>query len=163
MAIQTLSISPSSAKVWMFGHRDRVLDAGAGVKARSLGVGEAAAEADTFPPFDELSAKAKAQVLVEVAGQLRAGVPSVSHQMSVIHQRRLAAVEKQLDSWLERIAIALGPVSLRGDAALPKVMVAVRAEKAEGLKIIDQLQWNIPAWGLTRGLQTFLRGCESLG
>ena len=160
MAAQTLSISPSSANTWIFGGRDRAVSSAENVKAVTR---DAGAEADdSFPPFDELSPKAKAQVLVEVAGQLRAGVPAVSHQMSVIHQRRLTAVEKELDAWLGRIALALEPVSSKGEAALPKVMDAVRAEKGEGLKIIGQLQWNIPAWGLTRGLQTFLRGCESL-
>jgi hypothetical protein len=160
MAVQTLTISPSSAKSWIFGNRDRA--ANPSVAAKSASQTSESVEDDSFPPFDELSCKAKAQVLVEVAGQLRAGVPAVSHQMSVIHQRRLTAVEKDLDSWLARIAIALEPVSSKGEAALPKVMVAVRAEKAQGLKIINQLQSNIPAWGLTRGLQTFLRGCESL-
>ena len=101
-------------------------------------------------------------MLVEGAGQLRAGVPAGSHQMSVIHQRRLTSVEKDLDAWLGRIAEILEPVSSRGESALPKVMEAVRSEKTQGLKIISQLQSNIPAWGLTRGLQTFLRGCESL-
>jgi len=157
MAIQSLTISPSSAKAWIFGSRERAAEPGVGKRTAPLG-----AEADSFPPFDELSTKAKAQVLVEVAGQLRAGVPAVSHQMSVIHQRRLSAVEKDLDAWLERVAVALEPVSSKGESTLPKVMDAVRAERAEGLRIIDQLQSNIPAWGLTRGLQTFLRGCESL-
>ena len=101
-------------------------------------------------------------MLVEVAGQLRAGLPAVAHQMSIIHQRRLGVVSADLDAWLNRIAVALEPVSAKGEAALPKVSVAIRAERAQGLAIIDQLQWNIPTWGLTRGLQTFLRGCESL-
>lgn len=119
-------------------------------------------ESEAYPPFEELSVKAKAQVLVEVAGQLRAGLPAVAHQMSVIHQRRLTSVSADLDAWLGRIAVALEPCSARGESALPKVADAIRAERAQGLMIIDQLQWNIPTWGLTRGLQTFLRGCESL-
>jgi len=119
-------------------------------------------DSDSFPPFDELSPKAKAQVLVEVAGQLRAGVPEVAHQMSVIHQRRLTAVEAELDAWLGRIAVALEPLSSKGESALPKTTIALQSEKPEGMRIISQLQSNIPAWGLTRGLQTFVRGCESL-
>ncbi|MFT4548850.1 MAG: hypothetical protein ACI8XO_002892 [Verrucomicrobiales bacterium] len=158
MASQTLTISPSSAKSWIFGGIERASLSSAQPKPAATQV----KEDDSFPPFDELSPKAKAQVLVEVAGQLRAGVPAVSHQMSVIHQRRLNAVEKDLDAWLERISITLGPVAERGDAAVPKVSASIRSERLEGMKIIDQLQWNIPAWGLTRGLQTFLRGCESL-
>ena len=161
MAAQTLTISPSSAKAWIFGGaRERAASPDAA--ARPVGRAENADSDDSFPPFDELSTKAKAQVLVEVAGQLRAGVPAVSHQMSVIHQRRLTSVEKDLDAWLSLIAEILEPVSSRGESALPKVMEAVRSEKTQGLKIISQLQSNIPAWGLTRGLQTFLRGCESL-
>ena len=161
MATRTLTISPRSAKAWIVGSRERTAVSD-GKKSARLDAATVEEEGDSFPPFDELSTKAKAQVLVEVAGQLRAGVPSVSHQMSVVHQRRLTAVEKDLDAWLARIATTLEPVSSKGEAALPKVMEAIRAEKAEGLKLIDQLQWNIPAWGLTRGLQTFLRGCESL-
>ncbi len=160
MSAQTLTITPSSVRSWIFGSRERVAAPHAAVKGI---VGSSEDDDDgAFPPFDELSSKAKAQVLVEVAGQLRAGVPEVAHQMSVIHQRRLTAVEGDLDAWLDRIAVALEPVSSKGEAALPKVTIALQAEKAEGMKIIGQLQSNIPAWGLTRGLQTFLRGCDSL-
>ena len=159
MSAQTLTITPRSARSWIFGNRERT----AVTSAAQPGTLESVEEEDSaFPPFEELSPKAKAQVLVEVAGQLRAGVPEVAHQMSVIHQRRFTAVEDQLDAWLDRIAVALEPVSSKGEAALPKVTVALQAEKAEGLKIIGQLQSNIPAWGLTRGLQTFMRGCDSL-
>ena len=143
-------------KAWILGSRE--LAVGAKPIPRELKVDES----ESYPPFDELSVKAKAQVLVEVAGQLRAGLPAVAHQMSIIHQRRLGVVSADLDAWLNRIAVALEPVSAKGEAALPKVSVAIRAERAQGLAIIDQLQWNIPTWGLTRGLQTFLRGCESL-
>ena len=156
MAAQTLTISPSSVKAWILGNREQAV--GAKPIPRDLKVDEA----ESYPPFEELSVKAKAQVLVEVAGQLRAGLPAVAHQMSIIHQRRLGGVSGDLDAWLGRIAVALEPVSTKGEAALPKAAVAIRAERAHGLAIIDQLQWNIPAWGLTRGLQTFLRGCESL-
>ena len=156
MAAQTLTISPSSVKAWILGNRGQAV--GAKPSPRDLKVDEA----ESCPPFEELSVKAKAQVLVEVAGQLRAGLPAVAHQMSIIHQRRLGGVSGDLDAWLGRIAVALEPVSARGEAALPKVAVAIRAERAQCLAIIDQLQCNIPAWGLTRGLQTFLRGCESL-
>ena len=159
MSAQTLTITPGSAKSWIFGSCDRA----AANTASKIELPKAADDkGDSFPPFDELSSKAKAQVLVEVAGQLRAGVPAVSHQMSVIHQRRLTSVEKELDAWLDRIAVALEPVASKGEGSLPKVTVALRGEKAEGLRIIGQLQSNIPAWGLTRGLQTFLRGCGSL-
>jgi hypothetical protein len=160
MASQLFTISPSSAKAWIFGSRERT--AVPTVIAKPKRLDDVAEGAGAFPPFDELSPKAKAQVLVEVAWQLRAGVPAVSHQMSVIHQRRLASVEGDLDAWLGRIAVALAPVSAKGESALPKAVAALKADKAEGLRIINQLQCNIPAWGLTRGLQTFLRGCESL-
>lgn len=156
MAAQTLTISPGSVKAWILGSRELAVDAKP--IPRELKVDES----DSYPPFEKLSVKAKAQVLVEVAGQLRAGLPAVAHQMSIIHQRRLGLVSGDLDAWLSRIAVALEPVSAKGEAALPKVADAIRAERAQGLAIIDQLQWNIPTWGLTRGLQTFLRGCESL-
>ncbi|MGI9244880.1 MAG: hypothetical protein ACR2RV_29020 [Verrucomicrobiales bacterium] len=156
MAAQTLTISPGSVKAWILGSCERAVD------AKPIPREQKQDTSDSYPPFDQLSAKAKAQVLVEVAGQLRVGLPSVVHQMSVIHQRRLTAVSADLDSWLDRIAIALEPVSAKGESAVPKVADAIRAERPEGLMIIDQLQWNIPTWGLTRGLQTFLRGCDSL-
>ena len=159
MSAQTLSITPSSANAWIFGGAKQVAPVVANRVGAKLSTDK---QSDSFPPFGELSPKAKAQVLVEVAGDLRAGIPEVAHQMSVIHQRRLTAVETELDAWLDRIAIALDPVATKGEGSLPKVSAAIRSEKSEGMRIIGQLQSNIPAWGLTRGLQTFLRGCESL-
>ncbi len=156
MATQTLTISPGSVEAWILGTYERA----AGVKP--IPRERRIHESEDYPPFDELSAKAKAQVLVEVADQLRAGSQQSLHQMSVIHQRRLTAVSGDLDAWLGRIALALGAVSAKGESAVPKVAEAIRLRGHRGLTMIDQLQWNIPTWGLTRGLQTFLRGCESL-